>query len=183
MFKPELVGKLSEEEREILRKYSERVSQCQARVKGDERAAATDRPPVVLPTYQLSPEREEITVESVPADFTRSMDRSHRTPKRSSIRSSRSSLSGTPRQGQYAEQTYSSRMRSKSPRDMMEKPIEKRTKGRLDLRLIPNLEAEVSKLLRIAYRFARKSSEMRAELLTSSDLFRKYAATKSVGKP
>jgi hypothetical protein len=65
----------------------------------------------------------------------------------------------------------------------MEKPIEKRTKGRLDLRLIPNLEAEVSKLLRIAYRFARKSSEMRAELLTSSDLFRKYAATKSVGKP
>jgi len=181
MFKPELVGKLSDEEQEILRKYSERITQCQAKLKGDSRATMTERPAAVLPTYQLSPEREEITVESVPADFSRSMERSYHTPKRTSLRSSRSSQSGTPRNGQYAEATYSSRMRSKSPREREEKSTGRKATGRLDLRLIPNLEAEVGKLLRISYRFSRKSSEMRAEFLTC-DLFRKYSATKCVGK-
>lgn len=180
MFRPELVQKLSEEERDILRRYSERVLQCQAQLKGDSHPVTTDRPAPMLPVYSLSPEREEITVESVPADFSTSIDK--KTPKKSSMRSSRSSLSGTPRHDQYAEPTYSSRMRSKSPRDHLHSPSNKRTKGKLDLRLIPNLEAEVGKLLRITHRYAQRSSELKAELMTTSELYRKYAGAKTLGK-
>ena len=185
MLRVGLYDRLSDDEKEVLRQYEERVAQCKEKLRGGEsdllRETMTDRPATTLPTRELVqvpgfPGSTVFTVESEQLDAPLLSCKQYSTPKHSSFRSSRSGSSkGTPRRGMYAEPTYNSRVRSKSPKeDRGKKPGRKR----LDLRLVQNLEAEVGKMLRIVYRYAKQERNLKTVLCSESKLFRLYWSEK-----
>lgn len=198
MFSANLYSKLSQEERSILDSYAERVAACQTKLKGFQEPESqsfdeANQPRKVLTTYLLSeevqaegrphselrhepPVREERTTGSSSAkDLTRpALNRSKTAPKRHSRQTTpkRPSREPTPkRPSRESSPKHSTHLRPHSP-SIPKSPSRPKT---LNLHVIPNLESEVEKLLKVVYRFAKENAEMTAALEGGCKLYSQYS--------
>lgn len=185
MFSSNLYSKLSSEERSILDSYSERVAACQAKLKGTQAPQfqsfdAASPPKTVLPTYILGEEGEGPQSELREAPQREESRKGGASAKTISKSSSKRSTRHIPAKHPSRDPSPKRSSHDSSPKHATRPRSAKSLARSLNIRVIPDLEGEVEKLLKVVHHYAKQNAEMASALEGGCKLYAQYSRAMSL---